>query len=111
MALCFCLITTAQNLDVQNENSTHFFAQGMLTISQEAMTELELDMRTNNPYLKVIRLDVYTNRFFLLTENITSLEIQDLLSWFGEFADSVSCVQIGLHGVDTVNPFPFTNCN
>lgn len=91
--------------------SEHLFAQGMYSIEQSNdVQSLEEAMRSN-PNISIVRLDQYSNRFFILTQNISSLTEEDLRSWFGEFGDRIDCIQIGLHGVDQVNPFPFTNCS
>ena len=86
------------------------FAQGMLNLeSDQEMIDLEQEMRLN-PNLQVVRLDRNSNRFFILTYDVAELSEEDMLSWFGSYAELVTCIQIGVHGVDTPNPFPFTNC-
>jgi len=87
------------------------FAQGMINItSDQEMIDLEQEMRLN-PNAQVVRLDRTSHRFFILTYNVSTLTEQDLLSWFGSYSSNVSCIQIGVHGVDAVDPFPFTNCS
>lgn len=114
-----CLSTLpvlSQNL-AQNSNSVapsgskHLFAQGMLNMDDEAaIREREAEMR-NNPFIQVVRLDVFSKRFFILTRGLDHLSESELQTWFSEDASEISCVQIGIHGIDKVNPFPFENCN
>jgi hypothetical protein len=35
---------------------------------------------------------------------------EQFTSWFNEFSGEVRCIQIGLHGVDVVKPYPFEGC-
>ena len=86
------------------------FAQGMFEIdSPSEILETEAAIRLH-PNVAVVRLDSYSNRFFILTKNISSLTDADLRSWFGAHAADLDCIQIGVHGIDEVNSFPFTNC-
>lgn len=73
------------------------------------MLALEEQIRLN-PYTNVVRLDWHTQRAFILTTGIDQLEENELRSWFGSYGAELTCIQIGTHGVDTVNPYPFTNC-
>ena len=93
------------------QTSSDLFAQGMINISSDQeMIDLEQEMRFHSN-IQIVRLDRNSHRFFILTTNISSLTYNELISWFGEYSDNISCVQIGVHGIDTVNPFPFTNCS
>lgn len=86
------------------------FAQAIFSIdSKEQMLQLEAEMR-QNPYIKLVRLDWNTQRLFLLTQNINELTEIQLLSWFNGYVTSISCVQIGIKGVDEIQKYPFTNC-
>jgi hypothetical protein len=60
--------------------------------------------------LKVVRLDSHTKRAFILTNSIEGLTEEQFTSWFNEFSGEVRCIQIGLHGVDVVKPYPFEGC-
>jgi hypothetical protein len=98
------------NGQIVNETQyPNLFAQGMLNIPQQEMRELQDEMRLN-PFLQVVRLDHNSNRFFLLIQNLEEVNEEALRSWFFQYSEFVSCVQIGVHGIDAVDPFPFTNC-
>ena len=87
-----------------------YFAQCMLNIDDETtFRNLEEELRAN-PFVSVVRLDWITKRAFVLTKDLTSLSIDEFRTWLGESANSATCIQVGLHGTDQVNPFPFTNC-
>ena len=93
-----------------NTEQPKYFAQCMLNIEDETtFHQLEQTLR-NNPYVSIARLDWSTKRAFLLTKDLTSLTVEQFESWLGENATTASCIQIGLHGTDQINPFPFTNC-
>ncbi|MDX2362101.1 MAG: hypothetical protein QNK23_14935 [Crocinitomicaceae bacterium] len=114
LLLSILLVLTASLSFGQQGNSSpaaDLFAQGMINISSDQeMIDLEAEMRLH-PNAQVVRLDRTSHRFFILTYDIATLTENELLSWFGAYSSNVSCVQIGVHGVDAVNPFPFTNCS
>jgi hypothetical protein len=103
-----CLSTSyAQS---QNYTDTRLFAQCIFDISnQSEMQALQNEMYTN-PNIEMVRLDSNTQRALIITANIETLSRADFISWFGQYGTSVSCVQIGVYGVDVMNPYPFTNC-
>lgn len=98
----------------QQQNSqtdVRLFAQCLFSISTQAeLDALTYDLYATNPNIEMVRLDLNTQRALIITANIEELSEQDFVSWFGEHSSSVSCVQIGVYGVDTMNPYPFTNC-
>jgi hypothetical protein len=96
----------------QDQSSgAQFFGQCMLDIeSDEAIRQLEIEMR-QNPYLRVVRLDLNTRRVFILTKALNSLTEAEFASWFNAYSDAIYCVQIGRHGVDAMKPFPFADCS
>lgn len=92
------------------EPEPRYFAQCMLDIQDESVFfQLEADLRAN-PNVGVARLDWVTKRAFLVTKDLTSFSREQFESWLGEQASNATCIQVGLHGVDQVNPYPFTNC-
>lgn len=92
------------------QGNPDLFGQCLIYIeSSEEMLELEADLR-QNPYVKVARLDHQTQRVFILTKNIESLQEEEFISWFNEYAEKISCIQIGRIGVDVVKPYPFEGC-
>lgn len=106
----FALLITTNSFS-QEELDKTFFAQGMLQIDSKAtMDSLQAIIR-NEPYIKIARLDWYSKRIFILTRGLDTLPLSQFKSWFGGFSNKLSCIQIGVYGTDTVNKFPFTNCN
>jgi len=94
----------------QQQNETSFFAQCMLTIdNQEEFNDLNAILQVN-PYVKVVRLDWISHRLFLMTKDIDQLPLETFKSWLGVYDINAECIQIGLHGTDLVNPYPFVNC-
>lgn len=92
-------------------SDVRLFAQSMFSISSQA----ELDLLTNaiyanHPEVEMVRLDLNTQRALVVTVGLQSLTETDFISWFEGHANSVNCVQIGVYGVDAMNPYPFTNC-
>ena len=95
----------------QQSTEKVFFAQGMLQIeSKTTMDSLQTVLR-NEPFMKVVRLDWYSKRIFILTQGLDSLSLTMFESWFGQYATQLFCIQIGEYGVDAMNPYPFANCN
>jgi hypothetical protein len=89
----------------------NLFAQCMYEIEdKDAFMEMEHQIRLN-PYVKVVRFDWSTKRVFILMQNITSLSELEFRTWFNANHSTPTCVQIGIHGIDIVKPYPFTNCN
>jgi hypothetical protein len=92
-------------------NSPTFFAQCMVNLNdQNDLSILENQLRSI-PYVSVVRVDIPTHRLFLITKNISAFTATEFVSWMGTYSSSYSCLQIGLHGVDPINPYPFTNCS
>jgi len=96
----------------QNQvNETHFFGQCLLTINDETLFNQLQEELKKNPYVYLVRLDWNTKRVFILTKDVSVFTENDLKSWFGPYGDALKCIQTGVHGVDVVNQFPFTECN
>ncbi|MDR0801756.1 hypothetical protein [Fluviicola sp.] len=92
-------------------NTPAFFAQCMVNVTNQAeLTTLENQLRVI-PYVHVVRVDIPTHRLFLITKDISSFTETEFASWMGTYSSAYSCLQIGLQGVDPVNPYPFTNCS
>lgn len=107
---CFSFLGMAQSESNQT-NTPAFFAQCLMNITTESeLTALETQLRAI-PYVRVVRVDIPTHRLFLITKDLNALSVNDFNSWLGSYSSSYDCLQIGLHGVDSVNPYPFTNCN
>jgi hypothetical protein len=112
LGLIFFLLLGATHLKAQSQpiQPITFFGQCMIEISTaEEMAQLQATMK-ENPYIKIVRLDYNTQRAFVLTQNLESLTEDNLVSWFNEYADKVRCVQVGLYGIDAMDPYPFKNC-
>ena len=109
--LYLCLIGLMLVLTSYGQNSTTtLFAQCKFSINDvNQMKALEQSLR-NNPHIKVARLDFNTQRAFVITKDLDQLNESDFISWFEIYSDSVRCIQIGTHGVDAVNPYPFIDC-
>lgn len=89
---------------------TPFFAQGLFPEQDETIIrDLESEIRSL-PFISVVRLDTYSNRFFILTKDIDQIDELTLRSWFSEIGSELKCIQIGVHGIDSINSFPFVNC-
>lgn len=96
---------------VPEPTETRLFAQCMFSISTQAeLDALTYDMYLNHPDIEMVRLDLNTQRALVITANLTELSEDDFRSWFGEHSPTVGCIQIGVYGVDPMNPYPFTNC-
>jgi hypothetical protein len=95
----------------QQASEKVFFVQGELHISDKpTMDSLQTLLRSKS-IIKIARLDWFSKRIFILTQGIDSLSLNEFESWFGNFSSQLFCIQIGIYGVDTLNPYPFTNCN
>jgi len=107
MSFFFVRSQSSYNEKIEN-NKYVYFAQGLFSIPESEISSIEEHLR-NLPFLKVVRLDQYSKRFFILTENVESVTEDDLRSWFLNYGDKLKIVQIGLHGYDIVESFPFAN--
>lgn len=108
--LMFLLCFQFGQAQTTSNGTTNFFAQCKLTMtSQAAFDSLQIDLAAN-PYVQIVRVDYYSKRLFLLTKNITSFNETQFLTWLGNYPADAKCIQIGVHGVDVVKPYPFTDC-
>jgi len=94
----------------QNEETPVLFAQCMFDIADTAELELLQSELEQLDFVKVVRLDIHTQRSFILFKNKESLSSDELKDLFGEYRNTIYCVQIGIYGTDAINRFPFTNC-
>jgi hypothetical protein len=102
--------TANENSEVTKQ-TTVFFAQCMLSITdEEELKAIEVNLRSN-PYISIVRVDIPTRRVFLLTKNISFFSEENVTSWLGDAASKASCIQVGIYGIDPVANYPFTNCN
>ncbi len=86
------------------------FGQGMIEIEDIASAQaLEAELR-NHPNVKIVRIDYQTQRALVFTKDIQSMTEEQFTSWFGTYSDKLRCIQVGMHGVDQMNAFPFQNC-
>lgn len=106
MSMNFSFGQTATN----SETDTRLFAQCLFSISnQQELDALQNEMY-NNPNIEMVRLDLNTQRALIITANIEQLTEEELKSWFGSHESTISCVQIGVYGVDAMATYPFNNC-
>jgi hypothetical protein len=113
IALCFITTASAQTpSNAQPIEDTRLFAQCMFSVNSQAeLDELTVEFYNNHPEIEMVRFDMNTQRALIITTGISTLSEADLVSWFGQYSGTVYCVQIGVYCVDTMNPYPFTNCN
>ena len=94
----------------QTQTNSVLFAQCYFDIQDEqAMLNLEANLRLH-PNTNVVRLDYISQRAFIITQGINTLTNDEFKSWFESFSSTVNCVQVGVYGVDVIDPYPFTNC-
>ncbi len=97
--------------DNAQSTSIDYFAQSLFVASTpEEVSELETNL-LENPHVKQVRISFDEQRVFILTKDLSSLTEAEYKSWFGEYAETVDCIQIGKLGEDTINTFPFVNCH
>jgi hypothetical protein len=111
LLLLLIVFTTSTSFSQTTNNNVHFFGQCMVSsLENQELIDLEQHLK-QNPYVQVVRVDLVSKRVFILTKDISSYTMNDFKSWLGEKENAATCIQVGLHGIDLVNPFPFTNCN
>ena len=94
------------------QQPNQLFAQCLFDIPTQAeLDQLTYNIYLNHPDVEMVRLDLNTQRALVLTTGAAPLTESDFISWFEQYSGSVTCVQVGVYGVDTMNPYPFTNCN
>jgi len=103
--------TFSQDLQVTDGNNVVLFAQGLFTIeTQQEMLALEEELK-QHPNITMVRLDFQTQRSLIFTQGISSLSEVEFKSWFGDYAETVRCIQIGVNGIDQQQHYPYPNCN
>lgn len=111
LPLLFLFMTAFGQVEEESSSQTFiFFAQCMFDISdQDEMLALEQEIR-QHANTDVVRLDWHTQRAWVTTLWVSDLNEDEVRSWFGDYAGSVSCINIGELGKDTPEMYPFTNC-
>jgi hypothetical protein len=110
IALFAIMCLSSSYAQTQNYTDTRLFAQCMFDISDKSEMEALQNEMYNNPNIEMVRLDYHTQRALIITANLEELSRTDFSSWFGEYESTIYCVQIGVHGIDVMKPYPFTNC-
>lgn len=112
--ILFALSFIVMNSDIalsQEDTQTVLFAQCHFSIPDAAdMLMLEENIK-DLPSSTLVRLDFNSQRAFILTKGIDTLSINEFSSWFENFSETISCVQIGIKGIDQIAKYPFENCN
>lgn len=103
-------LVKAQN-GTSNSTDQSYFAQGNFQLSESQNLESLNDHISSNTNIQAFRFDVVNNLFIVFTKEIGTFDNAILMNWFGDYLTNVSCVQIGIQGVDERNEFPFQNCN
>lgn len=107
-------VSFGQSLQPSTNQPTNarLFAQCMFNIPTQAeLDQVTYNIYLNHPDVETVRLDLNTQRALVITTGSNPLTESDFISWFEQYSGTVSCVQVGVYGVDTMNPYPFTNCN
>ncbi|MCJ8291239.1 MAG: hypothetical protein MJK07_15805 [Flavobacteriales bacterium] len=105
-------IGQTQQTPTTQQSNAQLFAQCMFDIPNQAeLDQLTFDIYTNHPDVEMVRLDLNTQRAFVVTTGSLPLSESDFISWFDQYSGTVNCVQVGVYGVDAMNPYPFTNCS
>lgn len=92
------------------EETPIIFAQCMFDIADTAELKLLEETIRQNENVKVARLDIHTQRSFVLFHNTNEVTVEEFKNLFADYRDSIHCVQIGVYGVDEIAKYPFTNC-
>ena len=102
----------APQTSTTQQTNAQLFAQCMFDIPTQAeLDQLTYNIYANHPDVEMVRLDLNTQRALVITTGSSPLTESDFISWFEQYSGTVSCVQVGVYGVDSMNPYPFTNCN
>ena len=108
--LLLMLLFTLTVFNSQSQQATTpvtLFAQCLFDISNQTEMNTLQDEMNANPYVEMVRLDFHTQRALIMTHDITALSEEEFKTWFGGHSSTVYCVQIGVRGVDKMNPYPF----
>lgn len=108
--LFFLFILNFKIFGYSQTDKVSLFAQCKFDIKDQKELKILENKIRQNPNVKVVRLDFVSQRSFILTQNLSELTEDQFVSWFENFSDSVKCIQIGVYGVDKINPYPFSNC-
>lgn len=110
VACCFLNLAIAQS-QTTSQVDIRLFAQCMFSVStQLELDELTVEFYNSHSEIEMVRFDMNTQRAFIITTGISELSKSDFISWFEEYSGTVNCVQIGVYGIDVMNPYPFTDC-
>lgn len=100
----------AQVAMTQTETPPQYFAQCLFDISDPSeVAALEEKLR-NHPNVRVVRLQYDLKYALLITQGLNDFSEADFKSWFGAHGDKLTCIQIGVDGIDTRNQYPFSDC-
>lgn len=113
--LFFSIFVNVSFSQTENNHQEHssdksFFTQCLINnLTEDNVDELKTRLSLYTE-LKTIRINVEEKRLFIITNPIETLNNSILLGWIGDFSNAVSCIEIGVWGVDEVSTFPFSNC-
>jgi hypothetical protein len=108
LVLIFSFLFLSKCIFAQNDNP--FFCQAQFNSKDKNLiSSIESEIRKNSG-IKVIRIDPSSGQVFILTKDQENWTKQDFLSLFGQYAQKVSCLSIGIHGKDKTKEFPFLDC-
>ena len=93
------------------QDEKRLFAQGLFQIENEQNMFHVQNTIKELPNVYMVRMEFSSQRFFIVTKDLQELSEETLANWFGQYAQTVRCVQIGIHGQDKVNAFPFECSN
>jgi hypothetical protein len=99
----------AQNPIVQDaESGRSYFAQCKFDETDKvAFLQLETDLKAN-PLVKMARFDWFSKKVFVVTKEIYAFSEAEFITLFGTAHVKMKCIQVGVHGRDTI--IPLSDC-
>lgn len=88
-----------------------YFAQVQLNTNDASIQDaIETSIR-NNPNCYIVRLDRITNGLLIVTKELSDFKQDDLLSWMGNYENTIECSRIGIQGFDDHLAFDNSFCS
>lgn len=107
--LCFYFAVNGQT-STTTALPTYFVQAQVNELTNQEIRDYEQVLRSN-PYVAQARIDVTNGQVLVVTSGLSSLTESDFRSWLNLNDEKLSCVFVGIYGVDVFKAYPFINCN
>lgn len=101
--LFFFILILSQFVLGQNESNSRFFVQAVVHFDDATEYQRLEELYRNDARLELVRVDPYSGRIFLLTQDLQSFNSEDFKEVSAAYFERLKCYKIGVKGIDTIS--------